>query len=36
MFEAIIWGIVAVLFIEAICVACAISDGLEAKKNEKK
>lgn len=36
MFEAIVWGIVGVLFIEVLCGACAISDRLEAKKNEKK
>jgi hypothetical protein len=36
MADAIILGIVGVLFIEVLCGACAISDRLEAKKNEKK
>lgn len=34
MFEAIIWGIYASGFIGVICIACAISDRVEAKKNK--
>jgi hypothetical protein len=34
MFEAVIWGIYACVFIGVICIACAIVDRVEAKKNK--
>lgn len=36
MFEGVIWGIYLCAFIGIICVACAITDRAEAKKNVKK